>query len=111
MPAPLVAAEGSTVLGEVLPRRVVRRNHLDAHLLELCVEAVTVVGLVADQPLREFPYEPRSERVDDELRLMALTTRNPDGDRKTMAVCHCHDLGRLAASSDSNLETPLFAPA
>jgi hypothetical protein len=42
---------------------------------------------------------------------MALTTRNPDGDRKTMAVCHCHDLGRFAASSFPNQKTPFFAPA
>jgi hypothetical protein len=42
---------------------------------------------------------------------MALTARSPHGDRKTMTVCHGHDLGRFAASSDSNLKAPLLAPA
>jgi hypothetical protein len=45
------------------------------------------------------------------LRFMALTTRNPDGDRKTIAVCHRHDLGRFAASSFPNKRAPFFAPA
>jgi hypothetical protein len=47
----------------------------------------------------------------DELRFMALTARSPYGDRKAMTVCHCHDLGRFAASSDPNFKAPLFAPA
>ena len=42
---------------------------------------------------------------------MALTTSNPSGDRKAIAVCHCHDLGRLAASSLSNARSPFLAPA
>jgi hypothetical protein len=42
---------------------------------------------------------------------MALTTSNPCGDRKTIAVCHCHDLGRFAAASDSNARPPFLAPA
>jgi hypothetical protein len=88
-----------------------RRNHFDAQRTQLRIERIAVVGLVADEKPRQLLYEPLLERVDDELLLIALTTRNPDGDRKAMAVCHCHDLGRLAAASVSNLKTPLFAPA
>ena len=47
----------------------------------------------------------------DELALSSLTTRNPHGDWKTVAVCHCHDLGRFATTSSPNKSAPLLAPA
>lgn len=111
VPAASVSTQRTAVLSLGLPGRVVRRNHLDATCGELRVETVAVVRAIADQPLRERRDEAGVEGVEDELRLMALTTRCPHGDRKAMAVCHGHDLGCLAASSDPNLKTPLFAPA
>jgi len=93
------------------PLGVMRRDHLDPKRRELSIESVAVVSLVPDEPLRQGPDEAGLQGVDDVSRFMSLTTRNPQGDRKTMAVRHCHELGRLAASSDSNKRTPLFAPA
>lgn len=111
LPAPLVPTELPAVL-RLLPLGAIGRDELGAELtLELGVERVAVVGAVADQSLGDFFDEPRVERVDDELALSALTTCNPHGDRKAIAVCHCHDLGRLAAASDPNIRAPLFAPA
>lgn len=111
MPTALVAAQLAEVLRLPLSLWVVRGDHLDAHLRELGVERVAVVGGVADQLLGEFVDEASVQRVDDELLLISLTTRNPNGDRKARAVCHCHDLGRLAAASSPNKSAPLFAPA
>jgi hypothetical protein len=89
-----------------------RRDELGAQLeLELLVESVAVVSLVADQDVRGFFNEARVEGVDDELALMSCTACSPGGDRKAIAVCHCHDLGRFAAASDPNIKAPLFAPA
>lgn len=34
-----------------------------------------------------------------------------NGDRKTIAVCHCHDLGPFPTTRRSNVWTPFFAPA
>jgi hypothetical protein len=65
---------------------MVRGNHLDTHLLELGVQLVAVVGSVTDQAFGDGFQESRLQGLRDELRFMALTTRNPDGDRKTMAV-------------------------
>jgi hypothetical protein len=87
------------------------RDQLYVHLAQFDIEPIVVIGTVADESFRKLFYESRSERLKDELRFMSLTTRNPDGDRKTMAVCHCHDLGRFAASSFPNQKTPFFAPA
>lgn len=111
MPSPFVATKRSRILCDVHTVRLVWSNHLDAHLSELGIECVAVICAIADKTFRELFYESRTERIDDELCFMALATRNPDGDRKTMAVCHCHDLGRLAASSFANKKAPFFAPA
>ena len=111
VPSPAVSSEGSTVLRQSFPRRVVRCDHLDAKLCELRIEAVAVVRAVADEAFRKSLQESSVKGVEDELRFASLTRRNPDGDRKTIAVCHCHDLGRLAAASFPNIKAPLFAPA
>ena len=61
-------------------------DELDAAALELGIQRVAVVGLVADQEFRERPREPRIDGFSDELLLMSRTTRNPCGDRKASAV-------------------------
>jgi hypothetical protein len=111
MPASFVAAEGTCILSLGDATRVMRSDHLDTHGFELRIEEVAVVSAVSDESLRQLFQESSAEGFDDELRFMALTTRNPDGDRKTMAVCHRHDLGRFAASSFPNKRAPFFAPA
>jgi hypothetical protein len=42
---------------------------------------------------------------------MRRSTCDPCGDRKTMAVCDCHDLGPLPALRLSDGEAPFLAPA
>jgi hypothetical protein len=54
---------------------VVRRDHLGAHLGELCVERVGVVRLVADELLGQRLDEASLQGFDDELLLISLTTR------------------------------------
>lgn len=110
-PAVAVAAQLPSVLSLALPSGEVRRDHLDAHCRQLGVERIAVVGLVADELLGQWLDEACLQGFNDELLLISLTTRNPNGERKAMAVCHCHDLGRFAAASDPNKRTPLFAPA
>jgi hypothetical protein len=76
------------------------RDHLDALSSELDVELVAVVRLVPNQLLGKRLQEALYQGVFDELRFMSRTTRNPAGERKTIVVGHCHDLGqsRLAAA-------------
>ncbi len=111
MPPAAVAAQLPEILRLATTARMVRRDHLDAHLGELGVERVAVVGRVADQLVGQRLDEARLQGLDDELLLISLTTRNPNGERKARAVCHCHDLGRFATASSSNQRAPLFAPA
>jgi hypothetical protein len=42
---------------------------------------------------------------------MWRSTGNPCGDRKTRAVCNCHDLGPLPALGLPDGEAPFLAPA
>ena len=113
LPAVAVAIESLRVLrGRSFSPCPMGRNEFDAELgFELIVERVAVVGLVADQDLGGFFGESGVKGVNDELTLMSRTTRSPNGERKAIAVCHCHDLGRFAAASDPNIKAPLFAPA
>jgi hypothetical protein len=112
LPAAAVAAKLAAVLrGWAASSRTMGRDHLDLARCELAVEAVAIVRLVADEPFRRLFEEVLVEGVDDELAFMSLTTCNPSGERKTITVCHCHDLGRLAASSESNARAPFLAPA
>jgi IS5 family transposase len=41
---------------------------------------------------------------------MRRSARDPSGDRKTVAVCDCHDLGALAALGFPNARAPFLAP-
>jgi len=110
-PPASVPSELSSVLGHVSTIALVGCDHVYAPLGKLSVERIAVIRPVTDETFRQRLHESGSEGVEDERSFMALTTRNPDGDRKTVAVCHCHDLGRLATSSSSNQSAPLFAPA
>lgn len=62
-------------------------------LLECELERLAVVGTVTDQADEATTDESLSDGLEREWRLMSRTTLNPNGDRKTMAVCNCHDLG------------------
>src|SRR5215831_14312479 len=85
VPPPPIATKAAAVLCLGVPW-MVRGDELDPALLELSVERVAVVGLVADQELRERFREAGVDGFDDELLLMSRTTCNPCGDRKTRAV-------------------------
>ena len=84
LPSTSIASELSRVLRLVFPRWVVRRDHLDAERLQLGVELVAVVRLVADHSLRECVDEAGLDGGSGERRFMSLTTSNPNGERKTM---------------------------
>jgi hypothetical protein len=57
--------------------RSVTGDRLDARGAKLGVERVAVVDAVADEPFGQLLQEPLLERFDDELLLIALTTRIP----------------------------------
>lgn len=90
--------------------RTVRRDELDTALFfQPLVKRVAVVGFVAQEPQRRARSQELVKRRFDQCDFMWRSTANPDGDRKTMAVCDCHDLAPFSPLSLTNAKTPFFA--
>jgi hypothetical protein len=109
-PPPLVAPQRPSVL-RLAPLLAVWRDHFDSSLFKPLIKRVRVVGFVADQALWVFVEEARVERLLNQLGLVRRSTLDAYGDRKTIAVCHCHDLGALAALGFADVRPPFFAGA
>ena len=110
-PTTTVPAQGATVLGNrsaAVP--TVRRDqfHLEmfAHPL---IQRIAVVGFVADQSLGDFAEEAALECGLDERGFIRRSADHVHGDRKTMAVCDCHDFAAFAAFCRADTRAPFFA--
>ena len=65
--------------------------------------------LVAYESRGEFIDECSIERSVGENNVVSVSASNSDREWKTIAVCDCHDLGRLASTAFSDVWAPLFA--
>src|SRR5579885_1391305 len=98
LPATPVATQNSSVL----------RRHSDAYEFVGCdqlhpvaftdalVQGVAVVSAVADQAFRDFAKKSLMECGHDKFCFMRGSARHVHGERKTMAVCDCHDFTTFA---------------
>jgi hypothetical protein len=110
LPPATVTAEGAPVLSGRLPAvGSVRRNHFNPHGGQWCVQRVAVVRLIADQPFGELGGKDLNKRVWDKGDFMWRSSRRVDGERKTSAVCHRHELRTLAPLGRSHPWPPFFA--
>jgi hypothetical protein len=110
-PAATVAAQGAPVLGDgSAPVPAMRRDqfHMEMFTYPL-IQRIAVVGFVADQSLRCFAEESALERGFDERGFIRRSTDHVHGDRKTMAVCDCHDFAAFAAFCRADTRAPFFA--
>src|SRR6185369_17025154 len=111
-PAPAKPPQAPTVLSPALgPASLpMRRNHLRCELgHHFRIELVTVVSLVADQPLGHIRHKTLLHRLRHQLHFSRRSTGCAHGERKTMAVGHTHDLGAFAAFGRPDLTPPFFA--
>jgi hypothetical protein len=110
-PAAAVAPQRPKILGlSSIPP--IRGDHLDAKLgQQVLVQSVAVVGLVSDQPLRRALGKSTLKSVLDKSYFAPRSTFDTYGDRKTRAVCDCHDLGPLALLGFADTEPPFLAGA
>jgi hypothetical protein len=111
-PAPFVAPEFSPVLavrsGAIA---TMRSDQLNSVLLgEKVVQRVTVIAPIRNQAFRLPGDEAVLDRGLNQLLLMRRSARNPQGDRKTMAVCDCHELAPFPNERSTNAIAPFFAP-
>ena len=107
LPAAPVPSKRPAVLGEVDPVAAVRGDQLDPAIGEHAVEPVAVIGGIADQALRVVGEKAGVQRLRDEPGFVRRGRGDGNGDRKTSAVCDCHDLGPLSPLGFSDV-APFF---
>src|SRR5579862_8758606 len=110
-PSTPVAAQNAAILGQSFGAPgTVWCDHLDAVVHhQALVQAVAVIGAVADQPLREVGKESFVESGLDEFGFMWRSAGHVQGERKTMAVADRHDFAAFTASSRADGGAPFFA--
>jgi hypothetical protein len=97
LPPPSVATQGTTVLRSVRPRLPVWRDQLHASPKQFCIQAVRLVGVVADETRGERPDESRCKRRPHQRHFMWRGALDVNGDGQALAICDGHDLRPLAA--------------
>src|ERR1043166_1279117 len=111
-PATLEGAQRATILSLVLRAAVpfVRRNHFGAKFIgHLLIQAVAVVGLVANQALGHVGHKTLFHCRRHQFHFSRTSTLCAYGDRKTVAVRNRHEFAALATFSFSHAEPPFFA--
>lgn len=73
------------------------------------IEFVAVVSPITDQKSGIRSEKPFFESVVYKGDFMRRSSRNVNGERKTSAVCHRHELCTLASLGFSDPEAPFFA--
>jgi hypothetical protein len=87
----------------------VGRDHFNSGRRQLFVQRVAVIRLISDQSLREPACEAFEESVSDKGDFRRRSRRCVNGERKTSAVCHCHELRTFAPLGFSHSEPPFLA--
>jgi hypothetical protein len=110
-PATTIASQRAAILGQSSgANESVWSDHLDAVVVhQALIEAVAIVGAVADQPFGEVGEESVFEGGFDEFSFMRRSAGHVHGERKTMAVADRHDFAALTASSRADGGAPFFA--
>ena len=110
LPSSAIATQGSSILRDGLDTVTpMWRDQLDPFVSELRIELVAVVCKIADQSLRGIFGESLFDGLMDEGDFVRASRCRVDGDRKTSAVCHCHELRTLAPLGFTDTSAPFFA--
>jgi hypothetical protein len=91
--------------------RSVGRDQLDPYDSERHGEGIAIIGRITDQPFGALGGKGRSERSWDPGDFMRRSRRRVDGDRKTSAGCHRHELRAFAPLGRSHSQPPFLATA
>lgn len=109
-PSSPIAAEFAPVLGPgFLSIGSMRGDQFHSIFSQLRIQWIAVIRFVADQTLRQLFGEHSFQSRLYEGDLMRRSTASGYGDRKTRAVCHCHDLCTFAPLGFSHPLAPFFA--
>lgn len=110
LPAISIAPQRSTVLGGgFLAVGLVGCDQFDTLFAQSLVQGVAVVSPISNQFSWALLREAMFERSFDQSDFMRRSTFNAYGDRKTSAICHCHEFAALAPLGFSHPAAPFFA--
>jgi len=109
-PTPFVTAKFSAVLGwGAFAIGFVRRNKLNLEFFQLLIQRIRIICFIADYPWRSLVGEAFTDGALDQFDLVWRSRLREDGERKTKAVCHCHEFRAFAPLGLSNFEPPFLA--
>ncbi len=109
-PTPFVAAKFPSVLRfGSFAVRLMRRNQLNVEFFQLFVQRVGIIGFVADYPSWSLIGESLADCSLDKFDFVRRSRFRVNGERKTSAVCHCHELRAFAPLGLSHFEAPFLA--
>lgn len=109
-PAPFVPPQFSLVLRfRSFAVRLVRRNQFDVEFFQLLVQRVGIISFIADHLARSLVGESLADTSLDKSNFVRRSRFRVDGERKTKAVCHCHELRTLAPLGLSDFAAPFLA--
>jgi len=107
--APISPEQASVLRWRFDSIRLVRCDHLNALLLKFLIQRVRVISFIAYESLGLLKGKNLSESFLDKSDFMRASRRRVDGERKTMAVCHRHELRTLPPLGLSHFEAPFLA--
>jgi len=105
-----IATQRSAVLGIGFDSVIsMRRNYFDTILLKFAIKRIRVIRSITDESLGSRLKETMLESLSNKGDFMRRSRRNVYGERKTRAICHCHELSPLAPLGFSDTGAPFFA--
>lgn len=105
-----VAPQGPAILGLSLGSvEAVRSNYFDTILLKFAIKRIRVIRSITNESLGSSVKEATVESLSNKGDFMWRSRRKVYGERKTRAVCHCHELRPLAPLGFSDTGAPFFA--
>jgi len=111
-PPPFVTPQFSAVLRlRLFSIGFVRRNQFYVESRQCRVQRVGVIRLIANYSAWTLVGKASRKGLLNESNFVRRSTRCVNGDRKTSAVCHCHELRTLAPLGFTDIEAPFLAEA
>ena len=110
LPASLVSSQCPAILTLRLDSiRLMRGNHFNTQCVQLLVQRITIISLIPYKAIWRCLSKAGLKSWLNKGDFMRRSTFSVYGDRKTSAVCHCHDLRTFAPLGLSHSEPPFFA--
>jgi hypothetical protein len=110
LPPSLIASECPPILTLRLDSiNLVRGNHFNAQLVQLLVQRITIISLIPYKAIWLCLSKTGLKSWLNKGDFMRCSTFSVHGDRKTSAVCHCHNLRTFAPLGLSHAEPPFLA--